>query len=132
MDSDKKKEQLKNNSDYYRYLMEEELDEIMEEAEVWGKRALIAGGAVLTAYLTYKLLKGKKDSDETELEADTDSAKVINVDKKVKKDDFSIWKALKYQAGIFALALAKEKINEFLEKNSDESDNPVAKENNEQ
>ncbi|MCX2744851.1 hypothetical protein OO013_13285 [Mangrovivirga sp. M17] len=131
MDSDKKKEQLKNNSDYYRYLMEEELDDIMEEAEVWGKRALIAGGAVLTAYLTYKLLKGKKDSDEETSEEETDSAKVVKVDKKVKKDDFSIWKAMKYQAGIFALALAKEKINEFLENNSEESDKAVSKNNNE-
>ncbi|NMM47049.1 hypothetical protein [Marinigracilibium pacificum] len=116
MDSDKKIEQLKNNSDYYRYQMEEELDEIMDEAQKWGKRALIIGGVVLTAYMTYKLVKGgDEESEEKELRAG-----IINSKNKDHENKFSIWNALKYQAAIFAIGLAKEKLNSFLHHSPDD------------
>ncbi|SMG22160.1 hypothetical protein SAMN05661096_01263 [Marivirga sericea] len=112
-------EQLLEKSKRYEQDLSEHLREYSGKAEKFGKNALMIAGGVFLAYQAVKLLTGSKKSrksqvykevDEDERDYD-DSPRLI-----IKREESStgIMDALKAEVGGILVAIARDKILEFL------------------
>lgn len=116
------KSQLLTKTARYREELEEEAKVISERTEKIIKNALIIGGSLALAYFTYKQLSGSKKKktktkgkpipkpassavEPEEDEEETSSPNVLS----------QIGTALVSQASVFLLGLAKEKLSEYLQ-----------------
>jgi len=112
-------EQLLEKSKRYEQDLSEQLSEYSGKAQKFGKNALMIAGGVFLAYQAVRLITGSKKSRHSkvykEVDEDDDnyedSPRII-----IKRDDShsSILDALKAEVGGILVAIAREKILEFL------------------
>ena len=114
------KSKLLSQSARYREDLEEEAKEITERTEKLLKNAIVIGGSLALAYFAYKQfsgVKGKKNKVKktrnaaVEVEGD-DNEEVASSPNRVLSN---IGSALISQASVFLLSLAKEKLAEYLQ-----------------
>ena len=99
-----KREQLVKESDAYRDAIKNQVQDIKTSAEQWAKTVLIIGGTIVLAYTFVKTLLGKgKSNENTNLPATTS-----------ERHDYGIFNKVMEQIAFFLMAIAREKLMEFL------------------
>jgi hypothetical protein len=120
------KSKLLSKSARYREDLEDEAKEITERTEKLIKNALIIGGSLALAYFTYKQFSGTKKrkvrvkkarptSAAVEVEEEEDVEVVSSQNNILTK----IGNTLVSQASVFLLSMAKEKLAEYLQSQSE-------------
>jgi hypothetical protein len=112
-------EKLLEKSKKYEQDLSEQLSEYSGKAEKFGKNALMIAGGIFLAYQAVKLITGSKKSRNTKVYKEVgedeedyeDSPRII-----IKRDDShsGILDALKAEVGGILVAIAREKILDFL------------------
>jgi hypothetical protein len=112
-------EKLLEKSKKYEQDLSEQLSEYSGKAEKFGKNALMIAGGIFLAYHAVKFITGSKKSRNTKVYREVggdeedyeDSPRII-----IKRDDSQsgILDALKAEVGGILVAIAREKILEFL------------------
>ena len=108
-----KQEQLEEVEASFRKAIERQLDEIGENAQRWGRMALIIGGTAVLAYGVVQLLTSKED--ENAAQGSVDKAEVP-VPQSRRAADSPVVKAIKEQIALFLSAMVKQKLYELLER----------------
>lgn len=112
-------EKLLEKSKKYEQDLSEQLSEYSGKAEKFGKKALMIAGGIFLAYHAVKLLTGSKKSRNTKVYKETeeeesdydDSPRII-----IKREQSSngIIDSLKAEVGGILVAIARDKVLEFL------------------
>lgn len=110
--------QLKNQQKQYQQELSDQMKELSGKASDYGKTALMVAGGVFVAYQLVKLFTKSKSNKTTvyretyEDERDVDNAQRIII----KRDDSNpgVFDLFKAEIGAMLLALAKDKILEFI------------------
>lgn len=120
------KSKLLSKSARYREELEDEAKEITDRTEKVIKNALIIGGSLALAYFAYKQFSGTKKK-KVKVKKTKPAAAAVEEADEVEVDDNSsqhnvlsnIGTALVSQASVFLLSLAKEKLAEYLQSQSE-------------
>ncbi len=113
-------EKLLEKSKKYEQDLSEQLSEYSGKAEKFGKNALMIAGGVFLAYQAVKLITGggkKSRSSKVYREVDEDESEYDDAPRLIIKRDessTSIMNSLKAEVGGILVAIAREKIFEFL------------------
>jgi hypothetical protein len=110
--------QLRNKQQQYQKELTHQVKELSGKAQDWGKSALMIAGGVFVAYQLVKLFSGSKNNRTTvyketyEDEQEVENARRIII----KRDESStgVFDVFKAEIGAMLLALAKDKILEFI------------------
>ncbi|CAN5460192.1 hypothetical protein BH23BAC1_BH23BAC1_02660 [soil metagenome] len=125
-DVEKKKDMLRSSQERLKTVIDEQVDELKENASAWGKALLLAGGSV---YITYKIIKGvfrrrKRARFERRIIAKVASARYpshrqsssrlpIQVNRG-GKGGFSLADFIKSQLILLAVAIAKRRLRSMI------------------
>jgi hypothetical protein len=118
------KSKLLSKSARYREELEDEAKEITDRTEKLIKNALIIGGSLALAYFTYKQFSGTKRR-KVKVKRAKPVAAAVEVEEEVEEASSqpnvlsNIGTALVSQASVFLLSLAKEKLAEYLQAQSE-------------
>ncbi len=126
--------QLKNQQSQYKQELSDQMKELSGKAGDWGKNALIVAGGVFVAYKLVKLFTGPKSSPKSKVfkESFENETEVENAQRIIIRRDNSspgIFDVIKVEIGAMLLALAKDKISDFIQqlevnrRNAGEEDN---------
>jgi hypothetical protein len=120
------KSKLLSKSARYREDLEEEAKEITDRTEKLIKNALIIGGSLALAYFAYKQFSGGSKKKKVKVKKVKPAASVSEVEEEEVEEASSqnnvlshIGTALVSQASVFLLSLAKEKLAEYLQSQSE-------------
>lgn len=115
--------QLLQRSKEYENELSEQMRELSGKAQDWGKTALVVAGGAFIAYRLVKLFSGSKSKTKSGAKVyrltDEDESEVKNAERIVIRRDSGggspgFFDIIKVEMGGLLLAIAKEKILEFL------------------
>lgn len=109
--STKQREILKSKSASLKQSLNDNMDELKSNSEDIGKAAIIGGGILLGGYLIYKLLK----SDNTVQSDGNEKVVYVNAPR-----ESTLAKSIKTSIITFLLAIAKQKLLEYLDSRNEE------------
>ncbi len=108
-DTSLRKNELKQVSDGYKQVLDDKIADLKIDASRIGKQALVIGGSIATVYLLLELLL---PDDESEIKNVPSNGTVV-----IERKSEHSWlaKGLQSMAMTALLALAKQKLEDFLE-----------------
>jgi hypothetical protein len=106
-----RKTELQQSSDDYKQMLEEKISDLKTDASRIGKQALVIGGSIAAAYLLLEMIL-PADDDEIETKNNLSSVTPIVVER--PKESSWLSKSLQTMATTALLALAKQKLSDFL------------------
>ncbi|MBK6265602.1 hypothetical protein JKA74_11185 [Marivirga sp. S37H4] len=111
--------QLLERSKQYEREISEQVREFTGKAEDWGKTALMVAGGAFVAYQLVKLFSGSRSKSKGKVyrETDEDETEIKNAERIIIRRDNSspgLFDLIKVEMSGLLLAIAKEKILEFL------------------
>jgi hypothetical protein len=115
------KSKLLSQSERYREGIEEEAREITDRTEKIIKNALIIGGSLALAYYTFKQFSGSQKPKKVKLKKVKPATAFVDAEEEEEEPSAAsklltqIGTTLASQASVFLLALAKEKLTEYLQ-----------------
>ena len=122
-----RKEELEHSNAKFKESLENQFEELKDNFQDTGKKALWIGGALVLAYgLTSLLTSGGKKKDDGEEEIEEGEIVEVEVSNQPNKTQFAkiidrvpseasvITEAIKHQAIVFLLGLAARKLADFL------------------
>jgi hypothetical protein len=106
-----RKTELQQSSDNYKQMLEEKITDLKTDASRIGKQALVIGGSIAAVYLLLEMIL-PADDDEIETKNNLSSVTPIVVER--PKESSWLSKSLQTMATTALLALAKQKLSDFL------------------
>lgn len=106
------RETLNQQSAALKRALTENLDDLKLKSEDFSKAALIGGGILFAGYLVYRVLSSKHDNDYNEyIHEKSDKIVVVN-----PPQESVMLRAIKHSIATFLLAIARQKLIEYLNK----------------
>jgi hypothetical protein len=122
-----RKTELQQTSDNYKQVLEEKISDLKTDASRIGKQALVIGGSIAAVYL---LLEMALPADDDEIEIKNNPSGVTPIVAERQKENSWLSKSLQTMATTALLALAKQKLGDFLavqtESNATENTNTTS------
>ena len=122
-----RKTELQQSSDNYKQVLEEKISDLKTDASRISKQALVIGGSIAAAYLLLEMIL-PADDDEIEIKNNQSGVTPIVVER--QKESSWLSKSLQTMATTALLALAKQKLSDFLavqtESNATENTNTTS------
>jgi hypothetical protein len=106
-----RKTELQQTSDNYKQVLEEKITDLKTDASRIGKQALVIGGSIAAVYLLLEMIL-PADDDEIETKNTVSGVTPIIVER--PKESSWLSKSLQTMATTALLALAKQKLSDFL------------------
>ncbi|MDN5203955.1 hypothetical protein QQ008_21370 [Fulvivirgaceae bacterium BMA10] len=119
-DIDYERAELIKSSEDYKTALEDQLTHIKNNMAFWGKRALIIGGALFVSYKLYKWISSDAEDEYNQEELQKPQNQQLAVIS--PKRESSLIRAIKDQITFFLIAMAREKLKEFLESTEEKTE----------
>lgn len=123
-----RKIELQQTSDSYKQVLEEKIGDLKSNASQIGKQALVIGGSIAAVYLLLEMILPADDENEIETKNKLSSVTPIVVER--QNESSWLTKSLQTMATTVLLALAKQKLGDFLatqtKSNATENTNPAS------
>ena len=119
-DYDQEKAMLVKRSNLLEGSLDKDLDKVKEYVEEYGKNFLVITGSLLATYVLLRILTKSSLEDEKEVKALSQKSKVYTDQPqqvvRVVREESEIVKQIKMSIALFLISIAKQKLQEFLQK----------------